>query len=103
MIFPKISAYIDKNCGGEKLNIILKQRAISLARHIIQTNQTVRQTADVYGISKSTVHNDVSKKLQKIDFALYQKVQFVLAKNFAEKHIRGGLATKKKFLNLKKK
>ena len=83
------------------MNIILNQRAISLAKHIIQTNQTVRQTADVYGVSKSTVHNDVSKKLQKIDFALYQKVQKILAKNFAEKHIRGGQSTKEKFLKAK--
>lgn len=85
------------------MDIILKQRAISVALHIIQTGQTVRQTACVYGISKSTVHNDVSKRLPKIDDSLYQKVQFVLQKNFAEKHIRGGLSTQKKFLSVPNK
>lgn len=85
------------------MNQILKQRAVSLGQHIVKTNQTVRQTAFVYGISKSTVHNDVSKKLKKIDFALYQKVQEILAKNFAEKHIRGGLSTKERFLKTHQK
>ena len=83
------------------MNQILKNRVISLGQHIVKTGQTMRQTASVYGISKSTVHNDVSNKLKKIDFALYQKVQKILAKNFAEKHIRGGLSTKKKFLKSK--
>ena len=100
MIFPKISAYIDKNCGGEKLNIILKQRAISLARHIIQTNQTVRQTADVYGISKSTVHKDVTQILKYTNKTLYYEVKKILETNKRERHLRGGEATKQKYQNL---
>ena len=79
------------------MNSFLSKRAISLGRHIIATNQTVRQTASVYGVSKSTVHNDVSNRLKSIDFLLYKKVKIVLDKNFFEKHIRGGETTKKKY------
>lgn len=83
------------------MNEILKKRAISLANHIIKTHQTVRQTASVYGISKSTVHNDVSNKLPDINYKLYKKVAVVLNKNFNEKHIRGGETTRQKYLNKK--
>ena len=79
------------------MNSFLDKRAISLARHILSTNQTVRQTASVYGVSKSTVHNDVSNRLKSIDFLLYKKVKIVLEKNFLEKHIRGGETTRKKY------
>lgn len=75
----------------------LSKRAVSLARHILATNQTVRQTASVFGVSKSTVHNDVSNRLKSIDFLLYKKVKIVLEKNFCEKHIRGGETTRKKY------
>ena len=79
----------------------IEKRVIKEADFILSTGETVRGIAKVFGVSKSTVHNDVSKKLQKIDFALYQKVQKILAKNFAEKHIRGGQSTKEKFLKTK--
>lgn len=84
------------------MNSILSKRAVALAKHIVQTGQTVRQTASVFGISKSTVHNDVSNRLKNINFALFCKVQIVLKKNFSEKHIRGGQTTKNKFLLCKK-
>lgn len=80
------------------MNLFLNQRAVSLGKYILKTGQTVRQTAVVYGISKSTVHNDVSIKLRKIDAKLYERVSVVLAKNFQEKHLRGGEATKRKYL-----
>lgn len=80
------------------MNLFLNQRAVSLAKYIIKTGQTVRQTAVVYGISKSTVHNDVSIKLRKIDAKLYEKASVILAKNFQEKHLRGGESTRKKYL-----
>ena len=74
-----------------------EKRIIDEAFYIIETNSTVRQTAVRFGVSKSTVHKDVSKLLKSIDFELYKKVNGVLQKNFQEKHLRGGLATKKKF------
>ncbi|MDD2227775.1 MAG: sporulation transcriptional regulator SpoIIID, partial [Clostridia bacterium] len=72
-----------------------------LGHHILKTKQTVRQTAQVFGVSKSTVHYDVSKRLKKINFQLYEKVHKILDDNFNSKHIRGGEATRKKFLNQK--
>lgn len=80
------------------MNFVLKQRAIMLGNHILKTKQTIRQTAKVYGLSKSTVHFDVSIRLKKINPKLYEKVRIILQKNFAEKHIRGGYATKIKYL-----
>ncbi len=78
------------------------QRAIALAEHIIKTKDTVRKTATIFGISKSTVHKDVTDKLKKINHNLYIKVQEVLEENKKERHIRGGKATKEKYLANKK-
>lgn len=80
------------------MNEVLEKRAVSLAKYIIETGQTVRQTAGVYGVSKSTVHNDVSNRLKMVNAELYCLVKNVLEKNFAEKHIRGGETTKNKYL-----
>lgn len=80
------------------MNFIINQRAVSLGKFILKTNQTVRQVAGIYGISKSTVHFDVSTRLKKIDYNLYIKVKKILEKNFKEKHLRGGEATRKKYL-----
>ena len=79
------------------MDFFKKQRAVSLAKYILKTGKTVRQTAVVYGISKSTVHNDISKKLPLIDMRLFERVDKVMKKNFREKHIRGGEATKRKY------
>lgn len=79
------------------MDFVKRQRAISLGRYILKTGKTVRQTAVVYGISKSTVHNDVAKKLPLIDPRLFEKVDRILQKNFKEKHLRGGEATKNKW------
>lgn len=78
------------------------QRAIVLAEHIIKTKDTVRKTAIIFGISKSTVHKDVAERLLKINPDLYIKVQEVLEENKKERHIRGGKATKEKYLANKK-
>ena len=78
-------------------------RAIVLAQHIIETGDTVRATAKVFKISKSTVHKDVTEKLLKTDRALYYEVKKVLLKNKSERHLRGGLATKKKYSKIKQK
>ncbi len=76
----------------------IRERAITIGKHILNSENTVRQTAFVFGVSKSTVHNDVSYRLKKIDKNLYEKVKKILEKNFQEKHIRGGISTKNKYL-----
>ncbi len=76
-------------------------RCIELGEYIIETKATVRQTAEVFSISKSTVHTDVTKRLSKISPALAKEVDKVLQENKAQRHIRGGLATKEKYLKLK--
>ena len=80
----------------------LSLRAIDEALYIIENNATIRQTAVKFGISKSAVHKDVSYRLQYIDKSLYLSCKKVIDKNFKERHIRGGLATKRKFELLKR-
>lgn len=81
--------------------ISIEERVVELARYIIDSKDTVRGTAKKYGISKSTVHKDLSQRLEKINYALYLEVREVLDENKAERHIRGGLATKKKYEKMK--
>ena len=73
------------------------ERVILEARYIATTGATVRATAKVFLSSKSTVHKDVTERLMQIDKTLYNKVQKSLKKNLAERHIRGGEATKQKY------
>lgn len=80
-----------------------KSRSEMFAQYIIDNDTTIRKTADYYGISKSTVHNDVSKKLRYENYEMYIKVSKVLRKNFEIKHLRGGLATKIKYEHIKNK
>ena len=75
----------------------IEERAINLAHYIIDSKDTVRGAAKKFGISKSTVHMDVSKRLLKINYALALEVRKVLEENKAERHIRGGMATKLKY------
>ena len=72
-------------------------RAVVLGEYIIDTGATVRATAKVFKISKSTVHKDVTERLVHIDRELYKQVKCVLEKNKSERHIRGGLATRRKY------
>ena len=76
---------------------VVEQRAIELAEYIINNKTTVRATAMKFGISKSTVHMDVANRLKKLNPLLYQNVREILDQNKAERHIRGGLATKEKY------
>jgi len=76
----------------------LVERVIAVANHINDTHDTIRKTAKIYGYSKSTIHNDVSIKLKEIDQSLYEQTKKILNENFAQKHLRGGDATKKKYL-----
>ena len=75
----------------------IMDRIIEEAYYVAQTGATVRETAKIFHFSKSTVHKDVTERLKLIDKDLYQKVKKVLAVNLAERHIRGGQATKKKY------
>ena len=77
-------------------------RCQRLARYIVDTKSTVRSTAKVFGVSKSTVHIDVTRRLEHIDPKLHAAVKAVLDENTAERHIRGGNATREKYLQLKK-
>ena len=75
----------------------IERRASMLSNYIIENNTTVRATAKAFGFSKSGVHKDVTTRLSNIDPLLAASVKEVLEKNKAERHIRGGLATKKKY------
>ena len=78
------------------------ERAIELGRYIAETNSTVRATGKKFGVSKSTVFTDVTVRLKKVNPTLYSEVRQVLEKNKEERHIRGGIATKEKYLNIGK-
>lgn len=72
-------------------------RVTEAARHILATGATVRQCAEKFGVSKTTIHKDVRQRLQKIDPGLFREVSDVLEKNRRERHLRGGMATKRKY------
>lgn len=74
-----------------------KERCVQLAAYMIENNSTVRDTAKKFGISKSTVHKDVTQILRQINKPLYFEVKKVLEQNKQERHLRGGEATKKKY------
>ena len=75
----------------------IEERACILAVYIIETGATVRTAAGHFGISKSTVHKDLSQRLPRYNKRLYQQVRLILDVNKAQRHIRGGLATRRKF------
>ena len=82
-------------------NNVIDDRATWLGEYIVENKATVRRAAKPFGVSKSTVHKDVSQRLKYIDSGLYKDVKNILAVNKAQRHIRGGLATKKKYESLK--
>ena len=79
----------------------IEDRAVAIANYIIENNATVRQTAKRFGISKSTVHKDVAERLTHINPSLAKQARIVLDINKSERHIRGGMATKEKYLHQK--
>ena len=81
----------------------VEERAVLLGKYIVDTGATVRVCAQKYGVSKSTVHKDVSDRLKFLDEDLYLKVKKILDFNKSERHIRGGIATKNKYLRKKEK
>lgn len=80
---------------------IVEERAIELGEYIVENKATVRAAAKAFGISKSTVHMDVAERLRKVNPALYSEVRRILEINKAQRHIRGGLATKEKYQKIR--
>lgn len=76
-------------------------RTIKCGEYIVANNATIRQTAKVFNAAKSTVHYDLKNRLRHYDYNLYMQVKKVLDNNFSEKHIRGGWATKQKYIHEK--
>ena len=75
----------------------MEARACDLAEYLLANNTTVRAAAKQVGVSKSTVHKDLTERLEKINPTLYQQVRQLLDRNKAERHIRGGMATRRKY------
>ena len=75
----------------------IEERACALAVYIIENRTTVRSAAGKFGVSKSTVHKDLQERLPAINRGLYQQVKEILDENKAQRHIRGGIATRKKY------
>lgn len=83
------------------LKDLVEERASMLGEYIVENKTTVRAAAKVFGISKSTVHMDVAQRLKNVNPSLYGQVREILEINKAQRHIRGGLATKEKYMKLK--
>lgn len=81
----------------------IHMRILEEGEYIVETGSTVRAAAEHFGISKSSVHKDMTERLAAIDKGLYEEVRRVLDKNLSERHIRGGLATKHKYLTMSQK
>lgn len=77
----------------------IEERAVEIANYIIESKATVRQAARKFGISKSTVHKDITERLLQINPSLASETRRVLDTNKSERHIRGGMATKEKYLH----
>ena len=76
---------------------IVEERAVELGEYIIESGATVRSAAKKFGVCKSTVHKDVSERLKSVNPQLYREVKTILEINKAQRHIRGGMATRKKY------
>jgi putative DeoR family transcriptional regulator (stage III sporulation protein D) len=83
------------------LKNLVEERAVELGEYIVENKATVRAAAKEFGISKSTVHMDVAERLKKVNPVLYAEVRSILELNKAQRHIRGGLATKEKYRKIR--
>jgi len=79
------------------LKAYIEERTVTIAKYIIEKKTTVRETAKRFGVSKSTVHKDITERLESLNPVLAEEVKNVLDKNKSERHIRGGMATKLKY------
>lgn len=78
-------------------NTYIEERVIDLANYVIENKSTVREAAKKFYISKSTVHKDIADRLKSLDYELYLAVKRVLDENKAQRHLRGGMATRRKY------
>ena len=104
-IFSATGAYLllrDDMFGVVYLKPEIEKRAAALAEYIIETGGTVRTAAARFGVSKSTVHKDVTERLEEADRELWLRAKAVLERNKAERHLRGGAATREKYKSLTK-
>ncbi len=83
---------------GVPMHDYILQRVMEISTYILETGYTVRQAAQVFGVSKSTVHKDVTERLPQFNTHLAGEVRKVLERNKAERHLRGGEATRRKYL-----
>ncbi len=87
-----------KTMGRDKgLKGMVDERAVALGTYIVENRATVRSTAGKFGVSKSTVHKDVSERLRRVNPRLYKQVRVILDINKSERHIRGGMANRRKY------
>ncbi len=98
-IFPLWLIYLSQETRWGVLRVKgnMEERAVALAQYIIENRATVRGAATRFGISKSTVHKDLSERLPEFNRALYLQAKAVLEENKAQRHIRGGIATRRKY------
>jgi putative DeoR family transcriptional regulator (stage III sporulation protein D) len=87
-------------CRGSYMKDYIEERAVEIAYYIIENKATVRQTAKAFGVSKSTIHKDVTERLLQVNPSLAAEARKILDLNKSERHIRGGLATREKYLHL---
>mgnify|MGYP000898985216 FL=1 len=83
--------------GGSRVQEYIRRRVLEVSTYLLETSATVRQAARVFGVSKSTVHKDMTERLPRINQQLARKVRLVLDINKAERHLRGGEATRRKY------
>lgn len=81
----------------------IRKRVVDISMYILESQATVRQAAAVFGVSKSTVHKDLTERLPRVSREVAQKVKRILEKNKAERHLRGGEATRRKYTNARAK
>lgn len=86
-----------------RVNQAIERRVIRAAEYIVATGATVRRTASVLGVSKSTVHKDMEMRLPQLSKALYSEVAAVFMRNKAERHLRGGEATRRRYARMRAK
>ncbi len=86
-----------KKCRGCKLKSYIRERVLEIANFVVERKCTVREAGKAFCVSKSTAHKDLSERLPLLDRKLYCRVSRVLGENWAERYIRGGLATRKKY------
>ena len=96
--------YFTENGFSEEIDIYdADERAVRLALYLLENGATVRKAALYFGVSKSTVHKDVTSRLRQIDLSLYEQTAALMEKNKSERHLRGGMATKLKYLALRER